>query len=620
MTIPSTVSEVSHAGDGVSLAFPIPFVFDSAADLKVTRTDSLGNVGVLTTGFVISGGAGATGTITFSVAPAADVDIAIYDNPEIKQATDYVSNDPFPAESHERALDRLTRIAKRLARQFGRTLHLNDGDPITDLTLGSVDNRKGKYLFFNVVTGAIEYAVNLVTTPLSQSIIGVLLWPQTQAEAAAGVVPTRYFPPGDIRRLCIADGIADDTVALNKMAAAALYAYSHPNTGPQFIKFTGGARCLTSATVDFSGIEVRGYGGHVHIQASAAQFDVIKTVGDTTLIGLRVDGGGTGLAGQLGDIVSAKAIAPAFPYVLRNFYCIFTNAKRDVFHIERGGYTSFWHCRSLGFGRNGLSSEGTDLGANATTTVETGGACQWGGGPNGYGINLAYAANHRLRGDIIEAVGGGAAIKVGGDNRSLSLHGVYAESTGALFVDWAGSSGIGISFVGCFGGNTRVDYNANWQIPGGYGHGNSNLSLPALPPSSIIIGGAGEIQTSTTGGVTLNSGNAQFPPGSYQITATLVTVDSVAATLTDLGFVLYERNIGDPVSTASGATSTTANGALIKEAARKTGANITSIARIEKTFLYHNRSTLTKVLDMRSYVNIAAGTLGTNGYFEAFRL
>lgn len=204
MTIPATESEISYAGDGVTLAFDIPFPFDTASDLKVISTDADGNPTELTSGFSVSGGNGSTGTLTFLVAPSASVDITILDDVELTQTHDYTDNDPFPAESHETALDRGVRISKRLYQLIRRSIRTRDGDPITDMELGSVDNRKGKYLFFNAVTGAIEYAVNLVTTALSQSIIAQLLNPQAAAEIAAGVVPTNYaYPatsPVDIRR------------------------------------------------------------------------------------------------------------------------------------------------------------------------------------------------------------------------------------------------------------------------------------------------------------------------------------------------------------------------------------------------------------------------------------
>lgn len=279
MTITSTPSEVSYAGDGVTVAFPIPFVFDTAADLKVASTDSDGNVTTLTTGFSVSGGNGSTGTLTFGTAPASTVDITILDNPEIKQATDYVSNDPFPAESHERALDRLTRICKRLTRQFARTLHTQDGDPISDLTLGSVDNRKGKYLFFNAITGGIEYAANIVTTTLSQSIIGQLLNPQTLAEAAAGVTVVDYSIPSHdttgvvnlYRYGYVGDGVADDwdaiqrgVAVINELGGGTLL--FPPDTTPRiYVGTQTGDLC---SFVDLNGIAVLGYGVVVTIDLS----------------------------------------------------------------------------------------------------------------------------------------------------------------------------------------------------------------------------------------------------------------------------------------------------------------------------------------------------------------
>lgn len=225
MTVSSTPSEISYAGDGVSLAFPIPFQFQSASDLKITSTDAGGNITTLTTGFVVTGGGGSTGTLTFTTAPASTVDITIIDDPVWSQETDYVSNDAFPADSHERALDKCVRLVKRLHQRMQRSLRTPDGDPITDLTLGSVDNRKGKYLFFNAVTGAIEYAANIVTTTLSRSIIALLLNPQTLPESGASVLPTDYgFRDGDVRRPgALGDGVTvDDTAITSALAANSL--------------------------------------------------------------------------------------------------------------------------------------------------------------------------------------------------------------------------------------------------------------------------------------------------------------------------------------------------------------------------------------------------------------
>lgn len=271
MTITATASEIAYAGDGVSTVFAIPFPFDTSSDLKLTSTDSSGNITVLSSGFSISGGGGSTGNATFTTAPAVGVTITILDNPELTQTSDYVSNDPFPAEAHERALDRVTRITKRLYQIVQKSLRVSDGDPAAGagMLLGSVDNRKGKYLFFNAVTGAIEYAAALVSQTLSQSIIGLFLYPQTTAEAAAGVTPTNYFrPEGDIRRYGANVLSADNSTALQTainvcaqgggemLIPEGVYAYA---TGLTYTRTgAGGFKIRGIATSDYNSALTRG--------------------------------------------------------------------------------------------------------------------------------------------------------------------------------------------------------------------------------------------------------------------------------------------------------------------------------------------------------------------------
>lgn len=203
MTIPSTASELPYAGDGVSVDFPITFIFDTSADLKVVTTDPDGNTTVLTSGFSVVGGGGAGGTLTLDDPLASGYTLTIIDDPERTQPVDYANNDSFPAETHEGALDRTVRQVKRLYQIVQRCIRVADGDPAAGdgMELDSVEVRKGKYLFFNAITGAVEYAVALATTALSQSIIAQLLNPQTAAELAATVTPTNYwYTEGDARR------------------------------------------------------------------------------------------------------------------------------------------------------------------------------------------------------------------------------------------------------------------------------------------------------------------------------------------------------------------------------------------------------------------------------------
>jgi hypothetical protein len=151
VTIPSTPSEISYAGDGVSVAFAIPFAFDTSADLKVIITDADGEPTVITTGFSVSGGSGSTGTLTLDAALPLNETLTILDDPELTQPVDYTDNDAFPAETHERALDRTVRQVKRLHERVDRSIRVADGDLADgdNLVLPIAATRQGKYLAFD---------------------------------------------------------------------------------------------------------------------------------------------------------------------------------------------------------------------------------------------------------------------------------------------------------------------------------------------------------------------------------------------------------------------------------------------------------------------------------------
>lgn len=221
MTIEAAASEQSYACDGVTTTFAIPFPFDTSGDLKVILTDSGGTAAVLSSGYSVAGGGGSTGTITTTTAYAAGNTLTVLDDPARTQTADYTDNDSFPADVHEAALDRNTRLAKRLYQLIKQCLRVSDGDPQRDsgMTLPTVASRKGKFLRFNSTTGAIEVAdVSTTVGAISQSIIAALLYPQSTGEAAAGATPTDYSGTYvDVLRFgATGDGSTDDSASVQR--------------------------------------------------------------------------------------------------------------------------------------------------------------------------------------------------------------------------------------------------------------------------------------------------------------------------------------------------------------------------------------------------------------------
>lgn len=233
MTITATASEIAYQGDAVTVAFAIPFPFDTSADIKVVTTVEDEEPEVLSTGFSISGGSGSTGTCTFDVAPDADVTVTILDDPELTQTSDYASNDAFPAEAHESALDRSTRQIKRLHQVMGRSIRVADGDPSggDDLLLPIASVRAGMYIAFDVDgnpvasagTGGGDSALrdDLASTVAGSEGASLVGFRASAAGAVARSVRSKLRDICDLRDFgAVIDGVTDDTAAMVLLAAS----------------------------------------------------------------------------------------------------------------------------------------------------------------------------------------------------------------------------------------------------------------------------------------------------------------------------------------------------------------------------------------------------------------
>jgi len=129
MTVSSTTTKVSASGDGATAAFAYTFKVFADADLQVIIRSSAGveTVKTLTTHYTVSGaGDDDGGTVTFTAGniPASGETVVIRRALALTQGTDYVENDPFPAESHEAGLDRLTFLTQQLTEKIDRSLKL----------------------------------------------------------------------------------------------------------------------------------------------------------------------------------------------------------------------------------------------------------------------------------------------------------------------------------------------------------------------------------------------------------------------------------------------------------------------------------------------------------------
>jgi len=202
MTISTTDSRISYNGNGVTTVFSFPYRFLANGDIVVVSVSSTGveTVKTLTTDYTLTGaGDDAGGSVTMLVAPASGTRLIIYRDTEVVQETDYTSGDAFPAESHERALDRLTMILQEKtpgAAGATRAIQIPIGDPgDVNTVLPPSIARLDKFLVFDATTGSVgvsnvtisqvevlveelgltETTVNVFTK--NQSVLPVILTP-----------------------------------------------------------------------------------------------------------------------------------------------------------------------------------------------------------------------------------------------------------------------------------------------------------------------------------------------------------------------------------------------------------------------------------------------------------
>lgn len=158
MTVAVQALPITYNGNGTAAPLAVPFRFLAPDHLVVTRIAASGTRTVLTRGThysVAGGGDAQSGTVT----PLAA--IAVGDKWEIdratprEQPTNYPVGDDFPAETHERALDRNMMIAqeqdRRTALLDARAVKVPEGE--TAGSLPPLAQRASRLPAFNSIGG-----------------------------------------------------------------------------------------------------------------------------------------------------------------------------------------------------------------------------------------------------------------------------------------------------------------------------------------------------------------------------------------------------------------------------------------------------------------------------------
>ena len=232
MTQTAATPYIYYVGTGSTTTYPYPWRVLAASDIEAYQNGSqvfnfsVTNIGVVTGGNVV-----------FTLAPASGVVIVLRRNVPQTQNTDYIANDPFSAEGHEAALDKLTLQVQDIYEKLARLPQLPIGtDPARLNTALPPPNGASKLLGWNTAGTALTVFEATVSNVINQqSVIDATIdllemstgsdslgWIHTPSGAALRTVRAR------LRDTLIAedfgtvgDGSADDTTAISNAIAAA---------------------------------------------------------------------------------------------------------------------------------------------------------------------------------------------------------------------------------------------------------------------------------------------------------------------------------------------------------------------------------------------------------------
>ena len=315
MTVSTTQSRIGYNGNGATTVFAFPYRFLTNTDLVVTlvRADTTQVVQMLNTDYTVTGaGDDAGGTVTMVVPPATGQQLIIVRAVPLTQGTDYISGDPFPAETHERALDKLTMISQRLESLISRSIRLNDADLLVTSTILPAPS-PGSSLIWNLTGTGLVNGVSsgsfVGLSPYMEVVLGSVgsaeaLTNLTAAADAAVVKLTGAQTVAGVKTFSDKPIIPDGTAAQNPVSKAQLDAVAAtvvPATLAPTLNVLAASQALNGLTsVLFSGIPswvtcIRG----AIVSASIADTAVpIITLGDS---------GGLETSGYFGAVVGGSS-------------------------------------------------------------------------------------------------------------------------------------------------------------------------------------------------------------------------------------------------------------------------------------------------------------------------
>ena len=153
MTVSSSTNKVSYSGNGTLTTFAYSFKIFDEGDLTVIlrASDGTETVQTITTNYTVTGaGSESGGNVEFVTAPTSSQTVVILRELDLNQGLDLVPNDPFPAQSLEESLDKLTFMVQQHEETLDRTIKASKTTTISTVEFtDSASARASKIMAFD---------------------------------------------------------------------------------------------------------------------------------------------------------------------------------------------------------------------------------------------------------------------------------------------------------------------------------------------------------------------------------------------------------------------------------------------------------------------------------------
>jgi hypothetical protein len=474
MTVNSSLNKIQYVGTGGVTLFAFPYPFELLTDIVTTVVDTSVTPNLDITSsftFTVAGGSGDVGTVNIVPAPStvtATNRITIKRVVSATQITSYPESGPFPAKSHEKALDKLTELCQQIIETQARAITLSANTAVAT-TPSLADPVAGSLIGWDASgTSIVNYlAASTSLTPVSSYMATVLV-----ASTSAAARSTLGLANAVIGQAPVTTNIGNAYSVTLSPAPASLYAGLV-------------ATCIINTTnTGASTLNVNGL--------TAKNITQPASVGPSSLV-----------SGELTTNQLATFVYDGAQFVLLSPQATLIKSVKTQKFTSSGTYTpssGMLYCQVECVGGGG--------GGGGVAASLANNAVAAGGGGGGYARKLLTAAT--VGGSQTVTIGAGGAGGVAGNNAGSSGG---STSLGSLCVAAAGGGGQGsanaatvVNFPGAGGQGTTGDY-LGAGSPGGTGIGISGNVCSGFGGASVFGGGgfitqnsAGQAGFANTGG------------------------------------------------------------------------------------------------------------------------